>query len=127
MGNRKIAPFTIDGKTIWVEVEEIEIVGEQASRETMCHPRDLRSTATPTNATDKMKTVVSDIGETLEALVGKINKGLDNAKPAEWTVEMNIGFAGEKNIPFLAKGSIEGGLKVSATWKNDTSKGSKPA
>ena len=123
MSDRKIAPVEIDGKTIWIEVEEIEVSSvesvelSEGGRE---HPSDLRPTATPTGAFDELKDKAASVGDTLEAIVGTIGRGIDKMSPHEWSVEVTIGFAGEKNIPFLAKGSVNGGVKVNAKWKKNT-------
>ena len=119
MSDRKIAPVEIDGKTIWIEVEEIEVSSVESSAGGREHPSDLRPTATPTGAFDELKKAAS-VGDTLEAIVGTIRRGIDKMSPHEWSVEVTIGFAGEKNIPFLAKGSVNGGVKVNAKWKKNT-------
>lgn len=118
MSSRKISPVTIDGKTIWVEVEDIQIDALRAT-EARKRPTDLRETAEPTGALDVLKQKVISVGDTLEAIVGSIGKGVDKVNPDEWSVEVTIGFAGEKQIPFLAKGSVDGGIKVNAKWKKE--------
>ena len=120
MSGRKIAPVEIDGKTIWIEVEEIEVSSVESSAGGREHPSDLRPTATPTGAFDELKDKAASVGDTLEAIVGTIGRGIDKMSPYEWSVEITIGFAGENNIPFLAKGSVNGGVKVKAIWKKDT-------
>lgn len=52
--------------------------------------------------------------------MGTIGRGMNKMSPYEWSVEITIGFAGENNIPFLAKGSVDGGVKVTAKWKKNT-------
>ena len=120
MSDRKIAPVEIDGKTIWIEVEEIEVSSVESSEGGREHPSDLRLTATPTGPFDELKDKAASVGDTLEAIVGTIGRGIDKISPHEWSVEITIGFAGEKNIPFLAKGSVNGGVKVNAKWKKNT-------
>ena len=117
MPKRKIAPMEINGKTVMVEIDDIEII-EPALPSSSNQPSDLRETATPTGVTDTVKEKLADAAETLEAVVGAIEHGLDRLKPKEWTVEVNIGFAGEKKIPYLAKGEVSSGIKVSAKWVN---------
>lgn len=119
MSNRKIAPVEIGGKTIWIEVEEIEVATEGVGADAGKRPADLRSSATPTGVGDILRDKVASVGETLEAIVGTIGRGIDKVSPDEWSVEVTIGFAGEKNIPFVAKGSVNGGVKVNAKWKKD--------
>ncbi len=110
MSNRKIEPIIIKGKTIWVEVSEIDM-GQPA--EAPDHPKDLREGAEPTSIGEK----VISVRDTLEAVVGAVSDGMEAASPDEWSVEVNLGFDGETKIPFLAEGGVKAGIKVSAKWK----------
>ncbi|QTR49522.1 CU044_2847 family protein [Candidatus Thiothrix anitrata] len=118
MSQRKISPVEINGKTIWIEVEDIDIT------QPIVTPRDNRPSdlldddAAPVGPiSDYFKDKVSSVADTLEAVVGSIDKGISKISPDEWSIEVNIGFAGEHNIPFLAKSSVNGGVKVNAKWK----------
>ena len=118
MTTRKIAPMEINGKVVMVEVEDVEIQ-ELESSQAFTPANDLRESATPTGVTERVTEAVADAADTLQAVVGAIERGLDGLGPKEWTVEVSIGFAGEKKIPYLAKGSANSGIKVSAKWVKD--------
>ncbi len=121
MSGRKISPVEINGKTIWIEVDDIDITQPltppQATR-----PKDLLDgDAAPVGPiSDYFKGKVASVADTLEAVVGSIDKGIGKLSPDEWSIEVTIGFAGEHNIPFLAKSSVNGGVKVNAKWKKAT-------
>lgn len=116
MGKHKIAPVEINGKTVWIEVEDVDIVGEAIQSANA--PGDLRAGARPVGViSDSIKGKLEEIGEMMEAVVSTVGKGIDKVSPEEWSIEVSIGFAGEKQIPYLAKGSASGGVKVSAKWK----------
>lgn len=124
MSQRKISPVEINGKTIWIEVEDIDIT-QPISPPRDNRPNDLLDDdAAPVGPmSDYFKDKVSSVADTLEAVVGAIDKGISKISPDEWSIEVNIGFEGEHNIPFLAKSSVNGGVKVNAKWKKATPKG----
>ncbi len=121
MSGRKISPVEINGKTIWIEVEDIDITQPITSSQNT-RPGDLLDDdAAPVGPiTDYVKGKVASIADTLEAIVGSIDKGIGKISPDEWSIEVTIGFAGEHNVPFLAKSSVNGGVKVNAKWKKNT-------
>lgn len=122
MSERKIAPVEINGKTVWIEMDDIQQVSP-TSPDLGSHPTDLRGSATPVGpAQDYIKDKITNVTETLEAIVSTVDKGFEKIGPDEWAVELTIGFAGEKNIPFVAKGSAKGGVKISAKWKTTSDK-----
>ena len=52
-----------------------------------------------------------------------VHDALKDMSPDEWGVEMSIGFKGTSTpIPFIASGELEGGVKVSVTWKKEEKK-----
>ena len=119
MSGRKISPVEINGKTIWIEVDDIQVA--QPPQTTSNHPADLRGSAAPVGAVgDFFKEKIASIADTLEAIVGTVDKGIEKISPDEWSVELTIGFAGEHNIPFVATGSVNGGVKVNAKWKKSS-------
>jgi hypothetical protein len=53
-------------------------------------------------------------------MVESVHASLKAANPDEWSVEMNIGFKGKATpIPYIASGELDGGIKITATWKKD--------
>ena len=127
MPGRKIAPLEINGKTIWVEVDDIALAApattsEQQPDATANPSSDMRRSATPVGPVgDAIKGKMTDVMETLEAIVSTVDSGIKKVSPDEWSVELSIGFAGEGNIPYIAKGSVNSGVKVSAKWKKSDS------
>jgi|CXWL01.1.fsa_nt_gi hypothetical protein len=120
MSNRKIASVEINGKNIWVEVDQVDVIAP-GTRDGD-HPSDLRGSATPVgNSADLLKGKIATVAETLEAIVSTIDKGIDKLNPDEWSIELNMGFAGEQRIPYIAKSEINGCIKVVAKWKKSTS------
>jgi hypothetical protein len=65
----------------------------------------------------------ADMGERIRGLLGvlarPVQKTLETAGAAEWTMEVNFGFKGESGVPFVAKGEVNGAVKVIAKWTKD--------
>ncbi|GEM_PF-1406640 len=122
MSNRKVMSVEVDGKTIWVEVSGIEVqqavgtVGYLSGENLPVMPDG----AEPVGIGNYFREKAVNITEELEAIVGMIGRGIEKAAPDEWSIELSIGFAVEKDItiPYLtAKGQGDGGIKVTAKWK----------
>lgn len=116
MDKRKIAPVEINGKTIWMEVSEIEMVNAEPASSSEQHPKDLRRGATPVGPKEVIQEAVADAGEMMEAVVGMARKAMEKVSPDEVSVELTLGVEGKKGIPFVAEGSASGGVKVTAKW-----------
>jgi hypothetical protein len=117
MSKRTIAPMEIDGTTIWVEVEQVEI--ETAKEQEGYHPPDLRPGAEPTGAKEWAAEQAASIADTVKACVRQVQQGLAEMKPDEWSVECSIEFAGKGKIPYIASGEVNGGLKLTMKWKRE--------
>lgn len=116
MPERKIAPVEINGKTIWIEIDQVDVIQPKSVKSD--HPSDLRNNATPVGPVpDYIKDKVASVGETLDAVVSSVEQSIDKLSPDEWSIELNLGFAGEKRIPYIAKGEMNGSIKVTAKWK----------
>lgn len=120
----KVDVVLINGKKILVEIEEIDsAVLEKISPKKKESDGRFPQKSEPTGFQDELVDFASSISETLEAIVGSVRKGVANAKPDEWTVELSIGFAGSKDItlPLIkAKGEAKGGIKITAKWKKES-------
>jgi len=124
MSNRKIASVEINKKTIWIEVEQIDIIFPESDK--VGHPSDLRESAKPVSAAvDYIKEKASTVGEILEAVVSEVDNSTKQLRPDEWSVELSLGFAGENSIPYIAKGEINSSVKVIAKWKKDSTEENK--
>lgn len=66
---------------------------------------------------------IEKLGDVIANVCGTVRKQvtetLKAAVPAELTLEFGVTLAGEAGIPLVTKGTAEGTLKVTATWKFD--------
>ena len=108
-----------DGEFIFVEVD----ISDDRKFEAQSYlPDDLPPGAEPTGVMESVHSVLVLKGN-LRGMAAIVHNSLKDLKPDEWTVEMNIGFKGSAApIPFIATGEVEGGIKVSATWKKEAEK-----
>jgi hypothetical protein len=115
MSDRKIIPMNINGKVVMIEVENIDVITPIQAHEM----KDLRGSAQPTSALagDKIINHIVEVADALEAVVGSVEQGMQNLRPGEWSVELNMGFTVEGNV-FIAKGAVNSGFKVTAKWVN---------
>lgn len=106
MTERKIEALKFGDQTIYVEVTEIQQV-EAKSKDGF----------EKTTAVDQLVSAGEQVRSTISALAAMVQEALSHAQPAEWTLEINIGFNGKAGIPFVAEGGANGAVKVSAKWK----------
>ncbi len=123
--SRKIAPVEINGKTVLIEVEDIELVSPLTKADNdmddLGGDYDLVSTDDPSYF-KKLKEKVADMTDLVGSVVGSVDKGMSAVSPDEWSVEFTVGYKVEKElkIPFISgKGEASGGVKITATWKKD--------
>lgn len=125
---RKITPVEINGKSILVEYDEIELVLPESTRSGSSDDLDDGFELVGNKQKGFLKQKVADIGDMVSSVVSSVDKGMSAVKPDEWSVEFTIGYTVEKDIkvlPFISgKGEAKGGVKVTATWKADKPKGS---
>ena len=103
MSNRKVEALQFNGETIYVEVTEIEQEAENGYE--------------PTSAASKLVTAGEQVRKTVESLATTIHGAVDKLKPAEWTLEINLGFKGKAGIPFVTEGEANGAVKITVKWK----------
>lgn len=110
-----------DGSTIYIEVENNTQAVELAPSPKQAMP-DLPPGAEPTGLLDDMIIGGKLLQETISSTVENVHASLQQAKPDEWSVELNIGFESTDKgiVSYLGKGN--GSLKVTATWKKDADK-----
>lgn len=111
-----------DGSVVLVEMEEVDAatisdgVAENADL-------GLRRGATPVSAVDKVTDTVKSLQGTLRGVVEIVHTALKESSPAEWGVELNIGFKGTTNpIPIIVSGEASASLKIHAKWKKSYQK-----
>lgn len=108
---RKIEGLDFNGETIYVEVSEIG--GDiKAAGKTDDGFED-------TSATDELINAGEKVRSTISALAATVQQALTKANPAEWSLEINIGFKGKAGIPFVTEGEANGAVKVTAKWKRE--------
>ena len=57
---------------------------------------------------------------TIGSLASDIEQALDKTGPAEWSIELNIGFKGKTTpIPVLVRAEGDAAIKITATWKQN--------
>lgn len=111
MTERKIEALKFGDQTIYVEVAEVEQEPSQRGGDSGDYEY--------TSATSELIDAGERIRSTISALAATVQQALVGAKPAEWGVEITIGFKGKAGIPFIAEGEANGAVKVSAKWKRD--------
>lgn len=102
----------IGGRTIWVEVTDIQSQGNKSTH------LGFANTANPGPAAAVEVLAKVDIVETLQALVSPVHDALKALAPKEATVELTLGFTVKGNL-FVAAGEGNAGLKVTAKWTFD--------
>ena len=108
-----------DGDFIFVEVD----ISDDRKFESQSYlPDDLPPGAEPTGVMESVHSVLLLKGN-IRGMAAIVHSSLKDLEPDEWSIEMNIGFKGSAApIPFIATGEVEGGIKVSATWKKEPGK-----
>ncbi len=101
---RSIQPFEFQGKTIYIEVTDMEPVGRE-----LTSGRD--------TGPGKLALAGEAVRDTIAALAATVQQGMAALAPDEWKLEVTLGFKGKSGIPFIAQGEGSGSVKVSATWK----------
>ncbi len=124
MSDSKIEFLEINGKTILIEMEEVSIESSlfKAMPDGASNMPALPHGSEYTGVGDTFRDISSRITDTLEAVVGSVEQGIRKVKPDEWEIVLSIGFAGSKEFkaPFIkANGKTDGGIKITAKWKND--------
>jgi hypothetical protein len=113
MTERKIEPLDFNGETIYIEVADVG--------ETLPAGDGTREGYRKTSTQKELKTAGEQVRSTIGALSATVhealsNKALSKNMPAEWSIEINIGFKGKAGIPFVAEGEANGAVKVTAKW-----------
>ena len=109
MSKRHIEPLKFNGETVYIEVvEDVQVDSDVQS--------DLDGYE-ETSAAEKLEQAGEKVYSTISALATTVRAALDKAEPAEWTIEINLGFKGKGGIPFVTEGEANGAVKVTAKWK----------
>jgi hypothetical protein len=115
MSDRKIEPFELQGKIIYIEVTEAEV--EPGLVLPPASEPELPSHMEHTSARDKLVSAGDAMRDTIAALAETVHQGIAHLAPDEWKMEVTLGFKGKTGIPYVAEGEANGAVKISATWK----------
>lgn len=108
--DRRIEGLNFNGKTIYVEVSEVE--GKTVEGEAGDGFEQISAKEDLIDAGEKVRSTIS-------ALAATVQQALIQADPNEWSLEVNIGFEGKAGIPFVTEGGVNGAVKVTASWKRE--------
>lgn len=109
-----------NGKSIFIEVQTDENIKLPALPGSVV---DLPPGAEPTGLMDNFAFTMFLFRENIRNMAESVHEAIEDMSPDEWSVEMNIGFKGTATpIPFIASGELEGGVKVTVTWKKEEKK-----
>lgn len=108
--SRTIQALKFGNDTIYIEVSEVAQEGVIKI--------DDDDELEKINALDDVINTGQQLVAAIRGLVGAVKSGLDEAKPKEWTLEINLGFKGKAGIPFITEGEANGAVKVTAKWVN---------
>lgn len=103
----------VDGRTIWVEVEDIRIAGDRL--QTRGGKFADTDASGPVDAAIQSVAKV-DVESALDTLIAPIHRALDKVRPEEVSIELSLGLKGEVGV-FVAKGEGNASVKVTAKWK----------
>jgi Trypsin-co-occurring domain 1 len=101
---------------VYVEVEEAVVpVGEKTETPTQI---PVPEGAERTGAKEYVFDTLSSLRTSISALVNTTSEAFAETLPAEWSMEINIGFKGKSNpIPVILSGEANASLKVTAKWQ----------
>jgi len=113
----RLQALVLGGRTVWVEVADIEPETTVGGKTT----RTSSPGAAGTQAAAQALTQV-DLGSTLTAILAPVHDTLQRMSPDEVSVELSLGMKGEVGF-FVAKGEGNAALKISAKWTFGGGKG----
>lgn len=105
--SRTIQALKFGGETVYIEVSEVEQQGPG-----LRYDDNLEDV----NALDEIKDAADQVHSTIKALCNTVQSALSEAKPNEWSLEINLGFKGSAGIPFITEGEANGAVKITAKW-----------
>ena len=79
---------------------------------------DMQNTSTERSG-DKLLESGSQLRMALSAVAQPVADAMRELAPAEWTLEVQLGFKGEAGVPCIVKGEANGSLKVTVKWTRD--------
>jgi hypothetical protein len=114
-----------NGESIFIEVDIDDTLRLPAFRQGQ-EIEDLPPGAEPTGVKDNFAWTMLMLRSNIRNISKGIHGAVNDLSPSEWSVEFNIGFKGTATslvpIPYIASSELEGGVKVSLTWKKKEDK-----
>lgn len=108
-----------DGEKIFVAVEVLEDIDASLNLKEI---KDLPPGAEPTGIIDDSLITAYLLKAYIKGMAKSTKEALKDMSPDEFSIELSIGFVGKANpIPVIAGADIQGGIKVTATWKKEDS------
>lgn len=109
--------YLTNDKRVFIEVE---IADDARLPSVLAIPEDLPPGAEPTGILTDAFISMKLFQENVRNMAESVERSLQGLNADEWSVELSIGFTGKVTpIPYIASGELEGGIKVTATWKKD--------
>ncbi len=109
-----------DGEKIFVAVEVSDDIAIPMIFKEM---KDLPPGAEPTGVVNDTIMTMYLFKACIKSMAKSTRDALKDMSPDEFSIEMNIGFVGKANpIPFIAGADLQGGIKVTVTWKDEEEK-----
>jgi hypothetical protein len=105
----KVRPLIVDGQTILVEVEDIDLQ--------LPAPAEGETLALGDGVVEKVADLRDQITSTCVAVYQSMRSASAAVKPDEVSVEFGVKLGGEAGVPFVAKGTAEASLSITLTWK----------
>jgi len=109
---RTVQALNVDGRTILIEVEDIQI-GAPAAPEGEMQSAGERVDAMLERVGDLSDEVLS----TCVTVYESIQRAAEVVRPDEVRAEFGLLFGGEAGVPFVAKGKVEASLGITLIWK----------
>jgi hypothetical protein len=66
---------------------------------------------------EKLQDLGDTIGSVCKTLQARIMSSFEKVRPDEVVLEFGVKLAGEAGLPLVTKGSVEGSIQVTVTWK----------
>ena len=105
VGKNSKSPFLIQIEDDLMIIEDFEPEGKAAGG------------SSPAEVLDKLEQMGQAIANVCQTIQHKVTEQLKEKRPNEFQLEFSVKLAGKAGIPMVTEGSVEGALKVVATWK----------
>jgi Trypsin-co-occurring domain 1 len=113
---------TSAGKTMFVETRDVHIARSPRDSNAIPDVKHLPEGSRPVGAHERLAGAIEGVSELIDAAAEIVGQALNRHSPAEFEVELNVGFTGKTQpIPFLVAAEADASLKITITWKRGNS------